>query len=384
MLKTSSPASSLQVCEPYRILFPLGVLGAWLGVSLWLLFSSQKLEFYPRESHAFLMYFSFLWSFVAGFLMTAIPKMTGTSSAHLLEILAAVVLVLLQMILTLQGRTSTSIFLYGLQTLFLVVFVLRRFLVFRRIPFAGFLFLPAAFVSSFLGVALFAFGFEVSLSSVFLLCGEAFLMNLIFGLGGRLIPVISRLPKALLPHESAGQENWAGPVFVCLLLNAGYGFELFYSVEMGLTIRAVTLLVGAVFLWGLFRRPSSWTLIGVGLKLSVLFLVLGQILGHPLFSWGLAGTHLMLIGGFCLLTMLISTRVTLAHGGQDLAYEVQSKMLFLLILLLLGAAILRFLAQNHVMGWLNTVAVLVFLVALLLWLIKFVLVLRQLRSHENC
>ena len=127
--------------EPYILLFPTGCLLGFLGLVFWIFFQLGWIQFYPRALHGNLMFFGFLWSFVAGFLMTAVPKMTSTSAAHIGEISFAVALVFIQMVLNVRNLTDISVFVFLMQNAFLLFFVVRRFLVNRKVPFFGFIFL---------------------------------------------------------------------------------------------------------------------------------------------------------------------------------------------------------------------------------------------------
>src|SRR5436190_23904788 len=79
--------------DPYRILFPLGILLGVMGVSVWPLYYFGLTEGYSGRAHAFVQTDGFLYSFIVGFLLTAIPRFTGTEppSLSVQYVLAAVV-----------------------------------------------------------------------------------------------------------------------------------------------------------------------------------------------------------------------------------------------------------------------------------------------------
>ncbi len=79
---------NLNKIEPHQILFPLGVMHALLGASVWILFVFQRNN-YPGILHANQMIGGFLFSFVAGFLLTAIPRFIGTKSCSTSELMIA-------------------------------------------------------------------------------------------------------------------------------------------------------------------------------------------------------------------------------------------------------------------------------------------------------
>src|SRR4026209_2807665 len=66
--------------DPYRIFFPLGILMGIAGVSIWPLYYWGVLSGYNGRSHAFVQTDCFLYAFIVGFLWTALPKFTGTST----------------------------------------------------------------------------------------------------------------------------------------------------------------------------------------------------------------------------------------------------------------------------------------------------------------
>ncbi len=363
--------------EPYRVLFLLGGSLGIIGSGLWILFNFHVTGFYPKFAHANLMYFGLLWCFIAGFFMTAIPKMTRTQSTNVFELFFAALLGILQAVLNLQNRTEAAIYLFAVQQLFLIVFIVRRFLIHRQIPFAGFYFLPLAFAQSLLGLVLFALNPQQNQALISLLCGEAFVLNLILGLGSRLIPVISRLPNALLPTDEKNNRTSPWLLATLALLNGGYLLTLFEFQTMGIIFRTLATLIATLSLLGLLQVPLKWSYIGAGLKLGMLAMLVGQIMSLPAFGLGVAALHFMFLGGFTLITFLISTRVMLAHGGQSLDYEVSSHRIALVTFLIFLSATFRLLSGlNPLSGWvLISFCLLAF--AIMLWGAKFISILSQ-------
>src|SRR5215831_9418410 len=66
--------------DPYRIFFPIGILLGVMGVSIWPLYYFGILDGYSGRAHAYVQTDGFLYSFIAGFLLTAIPRFTGTEA----------------------------------------------------------------------------------------------------------------------------------------------------------------------------------------------------------------------------------------------------------------------------------------------------------------
>src|SRR5215467_7577450 len=81
--------------EPYRVFFPLGILFGLAGVAIWPIYSFGLTATYSGRAHALVQIYGFLYAFIAGFLLTAVPRFTGTSqpSRATQYTLAAVLLV---------------------------------------------------------------------------------------------------------------------------------------------------------------------------------------------------------------------------------------------------------------------------------------------------
>src|SRR6266566_9914237 len=81
--------------DPYRIFFPLGIMLGVMGVAMWPLYYFGVTDGYSGRAHAFVQTSGFLYAFIAGFLLTAIPRFTGTEapSRRVQYVLAATVIV---------------------------------------------------------------------------------------------------------------------------------------------------------------------------------------------------------------------------------------------------------------------------------------------------
>lgn len=134
--------------EPYAIFFPLGLLSAVLGVTLWIFVSLGWFVAYPNWQHANWMVFGFLISFVTGFLMTAVPRMSGTPHATKMELKVGVLLFGVGLVLSYISQKLGDLG-HVLQIMFLVVFIGRRFFKRSQNP-------PTVF---FIYTCGFAFGF---------------------------------------------------------------------------------------------------------------------------------------------------------------------------------------------------------------------------------
>ena len=370
--------------EPYRILFPLGVFASLIGIGLWLLVSEGLISFFPRQAHANIMYFCFLWSFIAGFLMTAIPKMTGTSKANIYEMGFAVLLVLTQLVFSLGNNFPFAVIIFALQTLLLIEFIVRRFLLKKQIPFEGFLFIPFAFLQVFIAITLFFRTMGISSDTFYLLAGEAFVLNLIVGLGSRLIPVLSRVPNTFTPDVQLPGSNWRITIFLAVTLNFGFWMQALGLFYLGLGVRFFVLAWVAVKNFKIFSRVTVKSFVGLGLRIGVFFMLLSYVLGLFFPAHFMSMQHLLYIGGFVLITFMVGTRVMLAHGGESLSYETDSKRLGVVALFFAFASWLRVFAGTEIFGNVLKLAIALFALAVCFWMHKFIHILLQKKSGHEC
>lgn len=64
--------------DPYRVLFPFGIFAGIAGVSIWPAYYFGLTAGYSGRAHSFVQIEGFVYAFVARFLLTAIPRFTGT------------------------------------------------------------------------------------------------------------------------------------------------------------------------------------------------------------------------------------------------------------------------------------------------------------------
>src|SRR5690606_34686279 len=93
--------------EPYRFFFPLGIIFLLWGALIWapLLWND---EVYPVLAHRYLMLNGFSGCFIAGFLMTAIPRFSQTKRAEKFEVLAFFFVTLFGLFFAYQENESAT------------------------------------------------------------------------------------------------------------------------------------------------------------------------------------------------------------------------------------------------------------------------------------
>ncbi|HBS04831.1 MAG TPA: hypothetical protein DEA96_07705 [Leptospiraceae bacterium] len=395
-------APSKSAIEPYRILFPIAWLGAILSVGLWMVVSlSHKLSWgisaYPASLHAYGVYATFIYPAVAGFLLTAMPRFSGTPLPSLYLVGTVAGFSLASIAAFVSGQTIL-VCLFGALALGMTLHFVRSRMLQSNTVLPTYLkaFLPAGLGAALLGWILILVGLTLRdfvpgiAYESFLFSGRTLLFYcsislIVLGAGSRIAVTIQASD-----HEDRHawrrflEENRTEPYLVTGLILAGTLLEIVgYSLDedrSGTLVRAGALLeFAAMFYWLVLRfriyRNSFRRAISTGLWLAFWMLLAGLasrvLTGAASVHWG----HLFLVGGLALLIFSVMTRVVLSHGKWDLELENRSVLVWIPVILLSLAAATRATAHLMPASYVNHLgyASFLFCLAILIWLFRFFL-----------
>src|SRR5438128_743563 len=189
--------------DPYRIFFPLGIILGVMGDSIWPLYYFGITQGYSGRAHAFVQTDGFLFSFIAGFLLTAIPRFTGTEapSKKTQYVLAAIVIVCATAFEFHFFEIGNAVFVAA--HIMLIALAVRRFLRRQQDPPETFSFVGFGLISGMLGALIDAgIAWNIIAPSWDLLgkrlLTEGMVLLLVLGIGGFLGPRLlgfAELPK---------------------------------------------------------------------------------------------------------------------------------------------------------------------------------------------
>ena len=375
-LSATSIAAPTWRSEPYRLLFPLGVLLAWAGVLHWFLLAVGVIQEYRSIFHAFAQIEGFMTCFAVGFLFTLIPRRTATAPPAAWQMAVAMAAPVSIVICAWFEKSAASQLPWLVLMGVLIQFAVSRF----RAPGAG-LRIPNSFVWVVLAL-LMGVGGSI-LAGVGAALGEemfwlheigravvlqGMFTGLVIGIGGMLVPVITR---GVPPLAGA-----AGSTLVKLLhLAAGIAFiatfvvEALVSVRFGFALRAAIVLAVLLASAEIWRLPSVPGLHRRFIWFAAWLLPAGYACVALFPEYPKAGLHVVFIGCFALLALFISIHVVLSHGGAPQILDVRPWPVGLMGTLLLLAVGLRVLVnadQAHVYRWLGGAAA-AFLIATVVW-----------------
>ncbi len=371
--------------EPYRILFPLGVLLAWTGVLHWLLLATGVIGEYRSIFHSFAQIEGFMTCFAVGFLFTLIPRRTATAPPAAWQMAVAIAAPVAITLGAWFEKWALSQVPWLLLMAVVIQFAVSRF----RAPGAG-LRIPNSFVWVVLAL-LMGIGGSI-LAGVGAALGEdlfwlhevgraivlqGMFTGLVLGVGGMLLPVITRGAPPLV--DAAGSTRakalhlLAGIAFV-----ATFFVEVLVSVRLGFALRAAIVLATLLASAELWRLPSVPGLHRRLIWIAAWCLPIGYACVAAFPGYPKAGLHVVFIGCFALLAFCISIHVVLSHGGAPRLLNGRPWPVALLGTLILSALALRVLVnvdQAHVYRWLGAAAA-TFLAATVVWALFLVTALR--------
>jgi uncharacterized protein involved in response to NO len=317
--------------EPYRVLFPLGMLFGCLGVGRWLGYALGHTTAALAWYHASVQLGAYLYCFIAGFLWTAMPRMTGTAPASTRELLTLLALVAAQTALLAAGHSTAAQACFAGLLLLLAAFALRRLLARRgevRAP-VEFMWVPIGVAFGLAGSGLLVAGLMVSLPAWVgatgrVMAQQGFALSIVVGIGGFMAPRLMGRSFDMIVPPSATQAGVRRGRARRRLVHAAVAAGLAGSFVLeGLGhIRGAYLLRAALVTGEFAWLARWWQLPSVQARyvqmvwLSLWFLLAG-LWGAALWpQYRIAMLHLLLIGGFSLMIAAVATMVVLSHGGQ--------------------------------------------------------------------
>ncbi len=319
--------------EPYRVFFFSGALWSVIGVSLWPLFYAQKLGFYPNVIHARLMIEAFGGAFVVGFLGTAGPRMATAPKLTPLELFWLFGLHLACGVSHLRQQLAWGdaffIALLGSLMLCQVIRVLR----FRQeAPPPQMLLALTGLGCGIAGAALMHTEMDLAQFRLAgLLLYQGLLLPPVLGIGSFVFPRMLGGDFGDPKTAAQSQAKLLRAIAAAVLLVGSFFLEAHGLVAFGYALRAI---VAAGYLLIEVRwRPQQAGSLTTGLFWALAMGWLGLVLSPFHYLQHVSIEHLLYIGGFGLLMLIVGSRVLFGHSGDLEGFFAQSKRVRFLIFL---------------------------------------------------
>lgn len=306
--------------EPYRLFFPLGILFLLCGVLIWLpqIWNNDQ---YPVALHRFLVLNSFVGFFIAGFLMTAVPKFSQTMTARAFEVWIFLGVTLTGITLAHLEEEKITFMISALQALLILFFLISRIFKRKQNP-------PYTFIFIFVGLLMWLLS---ALGSAFIdfdmfknLHYEGAIAAIILGVGSRLIPgifghiEIVQTQRNLYEQPKSILATVPKYFFAVLIMFIG---SYFLKETTGTATRAIVVTFISMQFWKLYQLPKSKTALTISIWSSAWLIVLSFLLKAFWDEGNIHASHAFFINGLVLLSLLIATRVIQSHGPKDADLE---------------------------------------------------------------
>ena len=338
--------------EPFRLFFFSGAVWSIIGVSLWPLFYAGQLGFYPGITHARIMIEAFGAAFVVGFLGTAGPRMATAPRLTAVELLLLLALHTANGVLHLKllVRAADACFLALLASLLLCLVI--RVVKFRQeAP-------PPQLLLALTGLLCGIAGTAMWLNPDWIATPERYRLAGLLVYQGLLLPPVLGIGSFLFPRILGGSFGEASTPsalrskLLRALAAAGLITGSFFIETAGHPIPAYLLRAGTAAAYLLteirWRRqpgdPPAGTL-AKGLPWALLTGLLGLAAAGFVYDRHVGLEHLLYIGCFGLLILIVGSRVLFGHSGDLAGFEQRSWVARLLIAGAFMAATTRAVAE---------------------------------------
>ena len=312
--------------EPFRVLFPLGMLFGILGVGRWLLYAAGVQPAASGSFHALTQIGGFMLCFIAGFLMTMLPRFAAAPAASTAELLS------------LLGGVATLVWAAGQQwwmaaeLLFTGILLLLACFVGRRIssrrtggaPPVEFIWIGVGLLHGLLGVAFMTAGrigapvWMAAAGRPLLLQGTVLAM--VTGVAGFMAPRLMGHPVVMggpdVSPVSLQRRRLQRHAMAALLFLASFLVEGAGAVRAAYLLRAAVVTAVLATSTRCYRIPRAQDLY-VWFLWASLWLILAGLWGAGLWPrYRVTLLHLVFIGGLSLMIFSVATMVVLSHAGQ--------------------------------------------------------------------
>lgn len=322
--------------EPYRVFFASGALWSIIGVSLWPLFYAQQLGFYPSLVHARLMIEAFGGAFVVGFLGTAGPRMATAPKLTPLELFWLFALHQASAIshLRLQHALGDGFFVALLVSLLLCLVI--RVVKFRKeAP-------PPQMLLALTGLVCGIAGASMLLSSATMMELQRMRLANLLLYQGLLLPPVLGIGSFVFPRMLGGEfgdpktvaqsrSKLIRSIVAAMLLVGSFFLEAFGQVTLGYALRAIVA-AGYLLIEVTWKTQQAGSLT-TGLFWALILGLLGIVIAPLHYVQHVSIEHLLYIGGFGMLMLVVGSRVLFGHSGDLEGFFVKSKWVRFLVFL---------------------------------------------------
>lgn len=350
--------------EPYRFFFPFGIIAGILGVSHWLFYGLGWIPRYSMIMHSSIQIQVYMASFVAGFLMTAMPRFAAAPPANGFEFFSVLAVLVFVLVSYLSGYLWRGQLGFIAWMFLLAAFAARRILKKKTDtvkPPIEFFWILAALVHGLSGTALLLLG-ETGRLPVWAatvgkpMMDQGFLLSVVIGVGGflgpRLMGVFNPLGKIGSPDyekKAARQRRLLTALYACLAaaLFASFILEGLKKNIPAFALRAAVITIVYFRTRTLVLLPKVRDQFVFLLWLSFWMVFAGHwaLVFFPVYRAAIL--HIVFIGGYSVMTFAVGSMVIFSHAGEQRVLRKKSWQFPFIAVMILAAIVLRVCAVLH-------------------------------------
>lgn len=324
--------------EPYRIFFPLGIFYLFVGASLWLPTLTGSLDSYPIYAHKYFMLNGFVYSFMAGFIFTALPQFASSLAALKREVASFILVTLFGAftVFFVVDAEQVTYFVSFLQAFILLMFIVLRMRNKEENPPFMYLFLIVGFLLHAV-FSLLHISMDISRWSI----NDLTPMTLVLmGVGGRLFPGVLGHKNIVKEQRQAYEQDkrWLLTIPVSLYLLVGIMLVSFFVKDsLSHVLQMFVIIIWGVQYCRINKFPVIRSSLTWGIWVSLWMIIFDVILGVVWPEGGIHASHLLFVGGFYSLIHFVATRVLRVHSGKGIELETSKTLWFFLGMVVLAA-----------------------------------------------
>ncbi len=345
--------------EPYRLFFPLGVLFGAIGVGHWFYYGFGLSPTYSVFFHSSVQMLIFVNCFVVGFLMTFIPRFTGSRYASEAEVLSFLFLFVGMAIFLSLGQWSYAQGLYLVWLILLMRFPLVRLFKKdpnkkeKKAPPLELLWIPFGIFAGLFGTIVLMLAQARVLPVALAMVGkpmmeQGFLLSIVLGIAGFLIPrMLGTYQKESIQEKPSQEEclsgskhdgkkisvQFAANLAAMAMVFVSFWFEGWGFLRLAYGLKAAAATMQFVRTRTLFVVPTKASLYVVWAWISAWMVVAGLWLACLFPDYYVVMLHITFIGGFTLMAYSVGTMVIMSHAGE---MEALKKPLWIFWVVILG------------------------------------------------
>ena len=309
--------------EPFRLFFFSGALWSIIGVSLWPLYYAGKISFYPGITHARLMIETFGGAFVVGFLGTAGPRMASAPK------LTGIELILLFALHTATGVLHLLLMISEADQCFLALLILLLLCLSVRLvryrkesPPPQLLLALTGLLCGIAGATMWQFPEHLVEMPAYRLAGllvyQGLLLPPVLGIGSFIFPRIlgGDFGEATSPRQQKAKLCRA--LLAAMAIVGSFFIEITGYEKTAFLVRAGTAVLYLLIevRWRKMDAAAPRGSLATGLYWALITGLVGLALAGFFYDHHVAVEHLLYIGCFGLLILIVASRVLFGHSGD--------------------------------------------------------------------